>query len=100
MHNPMITFSVPSRKRRTSDTFAAFPSEVPLGNAGPPTLLPRFRRRSPSETQDLRHFCHISVGGPPQKHRTSDTFASFPSEVPFKNKGPPTLFQQVCRRSP
>ena len=30
MHNPMITFSVPSEKEGTSDSFVVFLSEVPL----------------------------------------------------------------------
>ena len=83
MHNPMITFSVPSQKHRTSDTFAVFLSEVPLRNTGPPTLLPHFRRRSPSETQDLRHFFSKSVGGP---HKSVKSQATGESEQVYSTQ--------------
>ena len=86
------------RKPWTSDTFPAFPSEVPLKSLGPPTLFPRFRRRCPSKALDLRHFPGNSVGGTPQKPWTSDTFPAFLSEVPLESPGSPTLFPHFCRR--
>ena len=75
-------FSVPPFFLLTSDTFPAFPSEVPL------------------KALDLRHFLRISVGGAPRKPWTSDTFPAFLSEVPFESLGPPTLFRHFCRRYP
>ena len=82
MHNPIITFSVLSLFPGTSDTFPAFPSEVPLFFPAPPTLSSHFRRRSPSFSRHLRHFPRISVGGPSLLPGTSNTFLAFPSEVP------------------
>lgn len=96
-HFCRLSVGVP-QNNRTSDTFAAFPLEVPRKKAGPPTLLPPFCRRSPAKQQDLRHFRRLSAGGPLQNGRTSDTLAAFPSEVPRKNKVPPTLSGGKCRR--
>ena len=63
MHNPMITFSVPSQKRGTSDGNAWKVSEVPEKRRGPPTVLQGKCRR-----------CRAKRG-------TSDRFAGNLSEV-------------------
>ena len=97
-HFSSISVGGTPRNSRTSDTFSAFPSEVPLESPGPPTLFPYFRRRYPSKVLDLRHFSRISVGGTPRNSWTSDTFPVFLSEVPLESPGPPTLSRHFCRR--
>ena len=64
MHNPMITFSVPSLLRGTSDRKAGKVSEVQDFRGVPPTETRKKCRRSAGKRRDLRQFCGVSVGGP------------------------------------
>ena len=63
MHNPMITFSVPSLLRGTSDRKAGKVSEAQDFRGAPPTETREKCRRSAGKSRDLRQFCGVSVGG-------------------------------------